>query len=248
MPEKRRANYIFSVFCLSILLLLGAGCVRHPAIIEKGTLPEKEARIAAEKQPEKQARITAEKQPEKQAAMVLPSPEPERKARTAPAETLQVIRESAERHEPAKTADLEVKKEEPPAEQPDREEPLKKKGPLAVQEERVTLPDINFDYDKYTLRIDARETLKLHTQWLLRHEEYSLIIEGHCDERGSHEYNLALGERRAQEAMKYLVALGLPAKNIRTVSYGKELPLDPRSNEEAWTRNRRASFIVRFKQ
>jgi peptidoglycan-associated lipoprotein len=106
------------------------------------------------------------------------------------------------------------------------------------------LADINFDFDKYSLRPEAREILKGHAAWLTNNKYYKLVIEGHCDETGTTEYNLALGERRAAEAMKYLVGLGVDAKRMKTISYGKEMPLDPGHTEEAWAKNRRDRFVV----
>jgi peptidoglycan-associated lipoprotein len=104
--------------------------------------------------------------------------------------------------------------------------------------------DINFDFDKYSLRPEARDILKGHAAWLAKNKDYKMVIEGHCDERGTTEYNLALGERRAAEAMKYLVELGVDAKRMKTISYGKEMPLDPGQTEEAWAKNRRDHFVV----
>jgi peptidoglycan-associated lipoprotein len=104
--------------------------------------------------------------------------------------------------------------------------------------------DINFDFDKYSLRPEARDILKGHAAWLAKNKDYKMVIEGHCDERGTTEYNLALGERRAAEAMKYLVGLGVDAKRMKTISYGKEMPLDPGHTEEAWAKNRRDHFVV----
>jgi peptidoglycan-associated lipoprotein len=109
---------------------------------------------------------------------------------------------------------------------------------------KESFSDIHFDFDKYSLSSEARDRLKGQSAWLKKNKDYKLVIEGHCDERGTTEYNLALGERRAHEAMKYLVELGVDAKRMRTVSYGKEKPLDPGHNEEAWAKNRRAHFIV----
>jgi Outer membrane protein and related peptidoglycan-associated (lipo)proteins len=91
---------------------------------------------------------------------------------------------------------------------------------------------------------EARETLKQHADKLTQNKNYNVLIEGHCDERGTTEYNLALGERRAKEAMKYFVELGIDGKRIKTISYGKERPLDPGNNEEAWAKNRRDHFVV----
>ena len=104
--------------------------------------------------------------------------------------------------------------------------------------------NIYFDFDKSELRPEARAILEKKAAWLNDNPEFSVRIEGHCDERGTNEYNLALGERRANAAMKYLVNLGIEEKRMAIVSYGEERPLDPRSNEEAWARNRRGQFNV----
>jgi peptidoglycan-associated lipoprotein len=111
----------------------------------------------------------------------------------------------------------------------------------------ATFGDINFDFDKYNLRPEAREILKGHAAWLAKNKDSKMVIEGHCDERGTAEYNMALGERRAAEAMKYLVGLGVDAKQMKTISYGKEMPLDPGHTEEAWAKNRRDHFVVTTK-
>ena len=110
--------------------------------------------------------------------------------------------------------------------------------------EKSPLRDINFDFDSFTIRPDAREILKVNADYLLKHRMSSIVTEGHCDERGTAEYNMALGERRAQETKKFLVNLGVKESMIKTVSYGEERPLDPASNEEAWAKNRRAHFVV----
>ena len=104
--------------------------------------------------------------------------------------------------------------------------------------------DINFDFDSFSIRPDAREILKINANYFMKNRVSSVVVEGHCDERGTAEYNMALGERRAQETKKYLVNLGIKEAIIRTVSFGEENPLDPASNEEAWAKNRRAHFVV----
>lgn len=110
--------------------------------------------------------------------------------------------------------------------------------------EKDVLADIYFDFDKYNLKPESRVILKGHAEWLAENKDYKLVVEGHCDERGTTEYNLALGERRAAEAMKYMVELGVVAKRMKTMSYGNEMPLDPGHNEEAWAKNRRGHFVV----
>lgn len=106
------------------------------------------------------------------------------------------------------------------------------------------LADIPFEFDSAVLLDPARATLDHHAEWLSRHPTVTLLIEGHCDERGTVEYNLALGERRAAAASAYLASLGVPASRLKTISYGKEFPLDPGHSEDAWSRNRRAHFQI----
>ena len=101
---------------------------------------------------------------------------------------------------------------------------------------------IYFDFDKSDLKPKSQTVLKKKADWLREHPAYSLRIEGNCDERGTSEYNLALGERRANSAKKFLVALGIAEGRIATISYGEERPVDPRHNEEAWAKNRRDEF------
>jgi peptidoglycan-associated lipoprotein len=107
--------------------------------------------------------------------------------------------------------------------------------------------DIYFDFDKSNIRPDAREVLKANTDYFLKNSAASMIVEGHCDERGTAEYNMALGQRRAQEAKKYLVNLGVKGSAIKAISYGKERPVDAGHDEAAWAKNRRAHFEVKTK-
>lgn len=107
------------------------------------------------------------------------------------------------------------------------------------------LKDIYFDFDRYDLRADSRDTLKSHAKWLKDNASGQVEIEGHCDERGTGEYNLALGAKRAQAAKEYLVTSGVPANRITTVSYGKELPVCAEQKEACWQRNRRDRFVVK---
>lgn len=101
-----------------------------------------------------------------------------------------------------------------------------------------------FDFDKSVLKLEAQSLLKKKADWLKANPSAKLLIEGNCDERGTAEYNLALGERRAESAKKFLVDLGIDAKRISTISYGEERPLDPRKNEAAWAKNRNDGFVI----
>jgi peptidoglycan-associated lipoprotein len=112
-----------------------------------------------------------------------------------------------------------------------------------VLESRL-LKDIHFDFDKYDVRPEDAEILKDTSALLMKYPFVKIQIEGHCDERGTVEYNLALGERRANGTKKYLVSLGISPDRIATISYGEERPLDPDHNEEAWAKNRRAHTII----
>jgi peptidoglycan-associated lipoprotein len=110
--------------------------------------------------------------------------------------------------------------------------------------ENGPLEDIRFDYDRAEISDTARATLEKHGLWLQNHRTAKVTIEGHCDERGTVDYNLALGDKRARAVRDYLASLGVAGDRMHTVSLGKERPLDPSSNEQAFAKNRRAHFVV----
>ena len=110
--------------------------------------------------------------------------------------------------------------------------------------ESKMLKDIHFDFDRYNIRVEEAEILKENFTLMKKYSGMRFQIEGHCDERGTGEYNLALGERRANSAKKYLISLGIEPGRISTISYGEERPFDQGHNEDAWTRNRRAHFVI----
>ena len=110
------------------------------------------------------------------------------------------------------------------------------------------LKPVFFAYDSDELDDAARQILTANAEVLKTYPTWVVTIEGHCDERGTAEYNLALGDRRALAAKNYLVSLGIPADRLRTVSYGKEFPFDPGHDEAAWAKNRRAHFMLTVKQ
>jgi peptidoglycan-associated lipoprotein len=106
------------------------------------------------------------------------------------------------------------------------------------------LEDIFFDTDRFDLTPAARETLAKNAAWLQKHPTIKILVEGHCDERNTREYNLALGERRASAAQEYLVLLGIPSQRIQIISYGEERPFALGNNESAWQLNRRDHFVI----
>ena len=107
------------------------------------------------------------------------------------------------------------------------------------------LKEIHFDFDKYNIRPGDAKILDENATWLKTNPRNLILIEGHCDERGTAEYNLALGERRAKSTMNYLVAQGVQASRITIISYGKERPLCTEKTEACWARNRRANFLTK---
>jgi peptidoglycan-associated lipoprotein len=107
------------------------------------------------------------------------------------------------------------------------------------------LKDIQFDFDKYDIRPEDAKTLDTNASWLKSNADNLVLIEGHCDERGTNEYNLALGERRAKATMNYLVSQGVQANRITIISYGEERPLCNEKTESCWAKNRRAHFLVK---
>jgi peptidoglycan-associated lipoprotein len=115
---------------------------------------------------------------------------------------------------------------------------------MAMTREEFINQDVRFDFDSYTLSTEAKSVLDKKAAWLRDNAGIANKIEGHCDERGTTAYNLALGERRANTAKQYVSALGISATRMATISYGEEYPIDPGHNEAAWAQNRRAHFTV----
>lgn len=118
------------------------------------------------------------------------------------------------------------------------------KGQQPVTPESSPLQEIYFGFDSFDLTPEARATLKRNSDWIKRNQSARVEIEGHCDDRGTNEYNLALGAKRAQAAKDYLVSLGIPSDRLSTISYGEELPVCREQNEDCWQKNRRGRFVV----
>jgi peptidoglycan-associated lipoprotein len=203
------------VLCLSVAFL--TGCAK------KSTLKE-------------QAVVTQEQKPAAQAPAVAA---PAAQAPDDAAARERALREQALRDEAAARAAAEKAAKEA-ADRAKKEAAAKAAAIL----KELQIPDIFFDYDKYNLKPLAQTTLKDGAAAYLKYRDYKLVVEGHCDERGTAEYNLALGEKRAMEAAKFLADLGIEKERIKTISYGKEMPLDKGNNEDAWAKNRRAHFVI----
>lgn len=115
--------------------------------------------------------------------------------------------------------------------------------PKSAGESKVKgLSRIHFDFDKSDIKPESKKTLEDNASWLKKNKESNITVEGHCDERGTEEYNIALGHRRAKATKDYLVSLGVEAKRMKMKSYGEEKPLETCHNESCWWKNRRAEF------
>jgi peptidoglycan-associated lipoprotein len=156
------------------------------------------------------------------------------------------------------TVTTEKPAETPPAKPPVKEEvvqeqPIKEAaaaGETSMKEENVTavpaseLDKVYFDFDSFILSQTSRDTLSKNARWLLKNGRVKVQVEGHCDELGSDEYNLALGEKRAKSVQSYLLTLGVPAEQLSFISFGKEKPVESGHDEAAWAKNRRAEFVI----
>ena len=116
---------------------------------------------------------------------------------------------------------------------------------IRVDRDMFENDDVQFEFDSAKLSMEAQDILRRKAQWLEENPRAKIIIEGHCDERGTNEYNLALGDRRAFSAKSFLVDLGIADSRLTTVSYGEERPIDSRADEDAWAKNRRAHFVIK---
>ena len=153
--------------------------------------------------------------------------------------------------EARRRAEEEARKREQERQAAIREEELKEEQ-LRTESERFQSAremfeneDILFEFDSASLSVEAQEILRSKAEWLRENPRARVMIEGHCDERGTNEYNLALGDRRAFSAKSFLVDLGIADTRLTTISYGEERPLDSRSTEDAWAQNRRAHFVIK---
>lgn len=139
---------------------------------------------------------------------------------------------------------IEPVEEIPPPPPPPLEEEIETE-PVVEEVEPIVLEDIFFDYDKFNILERYKEALAANAEILLDHPDIELQVEGHCDERGTNEYNLALGEKRAKAVIDFYVAYGVNPGNLSLVSYGEERPFDSGHDERAWAKNRRAHMVIK---
>jgi peptidoglycan-associated lipoprotein len=217
MMKRNLLAVVLIALVVSLSVTFLTGCAKKAGLKEQAVMTQEQKRVAA-----------AEAETPKMGAP----------AQDDAAAREQALREQALRDKAAKEAADKAAKDA--AERAKKEAAAKAAAIL----KELQIPDINFDFDKYNLKPLAQTTLKNGAPAYLKYKEYKLIIEGHCDERGTAEYNLALGQKRADEAAKYLADLGIEKERIKTISYGKEMPLDKGNDEAAWAKNRRDHFVV----
>jgi peptidoglycan-associated lipoprotein len=207
------------VLCLSVTFL--TGCAKKAALKEEAV-------------------VTREQKPVAQAPAKIETGDQAARERVLRDRALrdQTLREQALRDQAAKDAAAKAAKDA--ADKAKRDAAAQ----VAAILRELQIPDVNFDFDKYDLKPEAQAILKAGAPAYLKYREYKLVVEGHADERGTVEYNLALGDKRAAEAAKFLVDLGIEKERIKTISYGKEMPLDKGHDEAAWAKNRRAHFVI----
>ncbi|HEX2164734.1 MAG TPA: peptidoglycan-associated lipoprotein Pal [Thermoanaerobaculia bacterium] len=150
--------------------------------------------------------------------------------------------------EPAPVEDVEPPPAEPVEDMVEEELPSDLVELNRFLAERGLVADVYFDYDQAMLSDESRDTLAQNAEWMREHPEYTFTVEGHADERGTNDYNLALGQERAASASAYLESLGVAGSRLRNISYGEERPVCTTSAESCWSQNRRVHFVVSGRQ
>jgi len=166
----------------------------------------------------------------------------EEAAMAAPEQSVAQAQQEQEQAEMAAKQQAEMEKQRAMEAEKIAMEEAERQAMLAQQQ--FEAENIYFEFDSSALLTAAQQTLKRKAEYLRENPQLRVTIEGHCDERGTNEYNLALGDRRANSSKSFLVDLGISPGRLTTISYGEERPLDPRHNEEAWAKNRRCEFVI----
>ena len=232
-----RKNLCVALSVLSLGLLLTSGCAKDQVKPDEGIASKTAAAKASgpgqnEASPQSAAQQQSASQQQSSAQQQASAQQ-----QSAAAQQQAADRAAAEKAAAAKLAQQQAE-EKAAAESAAAAKAAQKQSDMLT----TALKMINFEFDSFALSQQARDILYANAEYLLKNYKGKLKLEGHCDERGSDEYNLALGENRAKAALNYLLTLGVPASQLSIISYGKERPLDPASTEEAWAKNRRVEF------
>lgn len=210
-----------SIVALFLPLLLISGCAKEQVKTDAGMSPEKPAASLVMPKQEATDQALADKAAAERAA-----------AERAAAEKAAAERAAAERAAAERAAAEKAAAEKSAAEM------------AALDAAKAALKTVHFEFDSFLLSQENRDILSGNADYLLKRYKDKVVLEGHCDERGSDEYNLALGENRANAVRNYLLTLGVPAGQLSIVSYGEEKPADNGHTEEAWAKNRRVDFTL----
>jgi len=247
------AKKSLSILCLILVICLGlilTGCPKKVAKTDEGAVTSQQDQ-ARQQQLDQERRAEEEKQRKAAEDARIKRDELKRAEAAAKAEEerKKAEEERKKAEEERKKAEEERKKAEEGARKEFEASLQQKKEPAGIQgagevRDSSLLKDVHFDFDKYDIRPADADIMKENASILMKNPNLKIQVEGHCDERGTVEYNLALGERRANSVRKYLVSLGVPADRLSVISYGKEMPLDPGHNEAAWAMNRRAHLTI----
>jgi peptidoglycan-associated lipoprotein len=243
IQERRmmmRRNLMFGLVALALCFSLAflTGCAKKGAL-KDGAVVTQDQKAVSQAADDAAAREKAQRE-QAQREQALREQALREQALREQALREQALREQAQREQALRDAAMREAAGKEATEKAKKEAAAK----IAAIIKELQIADIHFDYDKYNLKPEAQEILKNGTPAFLKYRDYRLVVEGHCDERGTHEYNLALGEKRATEAANYLSNLGIEKERIKTISYGKEMPLDKGHDEAAWEKNRRAHFVA----
>src|SRR3972149_10319064 len=261
---KRKWGLVMSAFLMAVVFV--SGCAGEKTVLQEERAGAKESAIVGQQAGDvrpvgKEAKSAVETRPTAEArpaAEVKPAEEARPAGEAKSAEEARLAGEAKSAEEARLAGEAKSAEEARPTGEAKSAEEARLAGEARAAEKTEAaaarakgvyeFTDIHFDFDKFNLREEDRAILQKYADWLNGNRDVAIIVEGHCDETGTAEYNLALGERRANAAAKFLIDLGIDAKRIKTISYGKELPLNPGHNEEAWAMNRRAHFVASAKK
>jgi peptidoglycan-associated lipoprotein len=242
---RKGVSVVILILCLGLIL---TGCPKKTVVKDEPSVQKTEEASAAAKEEKAKAEAERKAQEAKEReAIRIKEQEAKREQARREQEKRELERREQEKREQEKREQERREQEKRERERGELEKTLvARKSPGIEGEvyESSLLKDIRFDFDRYDIRVEDIQAMKDNAALLMKYPSVKIQIEGHCDERGTGEYNLALGERRANSAKRYLVSLGIAEGRISTISYGEENPVDPGHHEDAWAKNRRAHFII----
>ena len=255
--RKFTSNFVLTLALPFIVSLMLSGCLKKEAISEAPSIPEPPAEQqlagaaeaggpAAAGAPGAEAGLREESLRPEPGAAAGPMARGGREGAAPRSLREERLREEISRRGPGATPEAGAGRPSEGRESPSTTLVARVPKPALPPGEALSSPlkDIYFEFDKYDLEQDSKDTLSKMAAWLANNPKLNLLIEGHSDERGTGEYNLALGERRANAALRYLRQLGISAARLSTVSYGEMRPANPGHDDIAWEENRRDSFVV----